>query len=202
MPATDRRQQLLETALEVFSRRGFEGATTKEIAAAAQVTEAVIFRHFPTKQALYAAVLDYHEHCADFQAWLAEAKACMDRSDDEGLFRSLAAAILRKHRTDPRGHRVALFAALEGHEQGLAHYRALSVPVFELLNDYILRRQREGALSDIPSAAILAGIAGMASHYAMMTQMFGFPTDLSEEDVIDAFTRILIRGVRPDPQKD
>ena len=32
MAATDRKHQLLETALDVFSRRGFEGATTKEVA--------------------------------------------------------------------------------------------------------------------------------------------------------------------------
>src|SRR5215472_4187224 len=116
MPATDRRQQLLETALEVFSRRGFEGATTKEIAAAAAVTEAVIFRHFPNKQSLYEAVLEYHQQCGHFEAWLAEAKAYMERSDDESLFRSIASAIIRAHRKDPRGHRVVLFAALEGHE--------------------------------------------------------------------------------------
>ena len=62
LPAEDRRRQLLETALGLFSKKGFDGTTTKEIAAAAGVTEAIIFRHFPTKQELYSAVLDYkHE---------------------------------------------------------------------------------------------------------------------------------------------
>jgi AcrR family transcriptional regulator len=201
MPATDRRHQLLETALEVFSRRGFEGATTKEIAAAAAVTEAVIFRHFPNKHALYAAVLDHHEQCSDFDAWLAEANACMERRDDEGLFRSIAAAILRAYRSDARGHRLVLFAALEGHEQGLAHHRALSIPIFELLSDYILRRQREGALANFPPGAILSAISGMATHYAMMTQMFGFDCDISDDAVIEAFTQIMMRGVRPAPPK-
>ncbi len=201
MPAIDRRQQLLETALEVFSRRGFEGATTKEIAAAAGVNEAVIFRHFPNKQALYTGVLDYQQQCGHFEAWLATAKACMARSDDEGLFRSIATAIINAHRKDPRGHRVVLFAALEGHEQGLAHHRALSIPVFELLNDYILRRQSEGALAQLPAGAILSGIAGMATHYAMMTQMFGFDCDISDDAVIEAFTRIMMQGVKPAPTK-
>ncbi len=199
MPATDRRHQLLETALEVFSRRGFEGATTKEIAAAAEVTEAVIFRHFPNKQALYAAVLDHHQQCSDFDAWLVEAKACMERRDDEALFRSIARAILRAYRVDPRGHRLVLFAALEGHEQGLAHHRALSIPIFELLSDYIGLRQREGALADLPPGAILSAIAGMATHYATMTQMFGFDSDISDDAVIEAFTRIMMRGVKPAP---
>jgi TetR/AcrR family transcriptional regulator len=200
MPATDRRQQLLEAALEVFSRRGFEGATTKEIAAAADVTEAVIFRHFPTKQALYAAVLEYHQQSCHFNDWLAEAKACMERCDDEGLFRTIAATVIETYRRDPRGHRVVLFAALEGHEQALAHYRALSIPIFELLNEYILRRQQEGALVPVSSGAILTAIAGMATHYAMLTQMFGFECDTSDEAIVETFTRILMNGIRSGPQ--
>jgi hypothetical protein len=46
MSAADRQRQLLEVALNAFSRRGFKGTTTKEIAAAAGVAEAVIFQHF------------------------------------------------------------------------------------------------------------------------------------------------------------
>src|ERR1035438_410395 len=90
LAATDRRQQLLESALDLFSRKGFEGATTKEIAAAAGVTEAIIFRHFPSKQALYQAVLDYRHESAETQEWLAETKGCMERNDDAGLMRAIA----------------------------------------------------------------------------------------------------------------
>jgi len=83
MAAGDRRNQLLEMALEAFSHRGFEGTTTKEIAAAAGVNEAVIFRHFPTKQALYEAVLAYGHQNSDFEEWMTETKGCMERNDDE-----------------------------------------------------------------------------------------------------------------------
>src|SRR5215471_4139576 len=113
MPASDRRTQLLETALNVFSQKGFNGATTKEIAAAAGITEAVIFRHFPTKQALYQAVLESEIGCAGFKEWLTEAQSCMDRNDDEGLFRAIASAIVENYRGDARLERVLLFAALE-----------------------------------------------------------------------------------------
>src|SRR3974377_150047 len=102
--ASDRRRQLVEAALEVFSRKGFGGTTTKEIAAAAGVTEAIIFRHFPTKSDLYNAVLDHHhnsEHVADC---IAQCKACMDRNDDEGLVRTIIETILAAYRRDQRGH--------------------------------------------------------------------------------------------------
>lgn len=199
MSASDRRQQLLETALDLFSRKGFEGATTKEIAAAAGVTEAMIFRHFPSKLALYKAVLDYTVHASEHESWLAEIKACMERSDDAGLLRALAANILRSYRRDPRFERVVLFAALEGHELGLAHHHQVAMPVFELLRDYIVRRQRRGALRGYNPGVIIEAIAGMTQHYAMMTQLFGYsaPDDLTDEKAIETFTQIVMNGIQP-----
>jgi TetR/AcrR family transcriptional regulator len=196
MPACDRRTQLLEIALNLFAKKGFNGTTTKEIAAAAGITEAVIFRHFPHKQALYQAVLESQIGCTGFQEWMAEAQACMDRNDDEGLFRAIAKIIIRSYSGEARHERVMLFAALEGNEQGLAHYRSFSIPIFEFLRVYIVRRQREGALADFDPGAILAAIAGMAQRYAMFTQMFGFSTEISAEQAADIFTRILMNGIQ------
>jgi TetR/AcrR family transcriptional regulator len=198
MSAIDRRQQLLETALDFFSRKGFEGATTKEIAAAAGVTEAIIFRHFTNKQALYKAVLDYTAHASNLDPWLAETRACMERRDDAGLLRSIANNILKSYRTDPRFERVVLFAALEGHEAGLAHHHQLALPIFELLRGYIVRRQRQGAFLGYNPGVIIEAIAGMTSHYAMMTQLFGYapPSGLSDEKAIETFTRIVMNGVQ------
>ena len=118
MSGTDRRHQLLDAALEIFARKGFEGTTTKEVAAAAGVTEAIIFRHFPTKQALYTAVLDQHVQSAAVQEWLSEIKSWMEQNNDAEVLRSIARVILRAYRTDARYERVLLFAALEGHELG------------------------------------------------------------------------------------
>jgi TetR/AcrR family transcriptional regulator len=196
MPACDRRTQLLEIALSLFAKKGFNGTTTKEIAAAAGITEAVIFRHFPHKQALYQAVLESQIGCTGFQEWMAEAQACMDQNDDEGLFRAIAKIIIRSYSGEATHERVMLFAALEGNEQGLAHYRSFSIPIFELLRVYIVRRQRERALADFDPGAILAAIAGMAQRYAMFTQMFGFSTEISAEQAADIFTRILMNGIQ------
>lgn len=198
LPAIDRRRQLLETALDVFSRKGFEGATTKEIAAAAGVTEAIIFRHFPSKQALYQAVLEYRHKSEEMREWLAETQQCMDRNDDEGLMRAIATKIVQTHRRDPRLQRVLLFAALESNEAGLAYHRQLSIPVFELLRQYVARRQREGALANYDPGMILAAIAGMSAYHAMMTGMFGFlDKSYSDEAVAETFTSILMNGILP-----
>lgn len=54
LPAADRKEAILAAAVPVFARLGRAGATTKEIAQAAGVSEALLYKHFPGKEALYA----------------------------------------------------------------------------------------------------------------------------------------------------
>lgn len=197
MNAGDRRRQLLDAALDLFSRKGFGGTTTKEIAAAAGVTEAIIFRHFASKQALYTAVLDSKAESCEHEEWLAEIQKHMDRNDDAGVLRTFAAAVLASYRDDARFERILLFAALEGHEHGLAHHRQFATPIFELFRDYIARRQREGAVRDYDPGLVIVAIAGMAQTYGIYTEFFGFKTlQIDDAEVTDTFTNIMLRGIR------
>jgi AcrR family transcriptional regulator len=54
----ERRQSIVEAVRNVFAEKGFDGTTTRELAKAAGVSEALIYKHFPSKQSLYAAMLD------------------------------------------------------------------------------------------------------------------------------------------------
>ena len=54
---TERKGLIIAAAREVFARAGYEAAKTLEIARAAKVSEALVYRHFPSKEALYRAVL-------------------------------------------------------------------------------------------------------------------------------------------------
>jgi TetR/AcrR family transcriptional regulator len=58
LSAEDRRACVLRAARGVFAKHGFRGAGTAEIAAAAGCSEPTLYKHFPSKQALFAAVLD------------------------------------------------------------------------------------------------------------------------------------------------
>ena len=55
---TDRRLSLLQAALDLFSTQGYDGTTTRAIAGRGGVTEALLFKHFATKQALLRAVVE------------------------------------------------------------------------------------------------------------------------------------------------
>src|ERR1700712_3017258 len=61
LPASERRALILEVARRLFARNGFHGTGMTEIAAAAGCSEPIIYKHFASKQALFAAVI---EECA------------------------------------------------------------------------------------------------------------------------------------------
>ncbi len=58
MAAPERRAQILAAARKCFCRSGFQAATTREIAAEAGISDALIYRHFPDKQALLTGLVD------------------------------------------------------------------------------------------------------------------------------------------------
>jgi AcrR family transcriptional regulator len=57
LDSEERRKAIVDAAMPLFARKGFAGTTTKEIARAAEVSEALVFQHFPSKAALYQAII-------------------------------------------------------------------------------------------------------------------------------------------------
>ena len=51
-----RREAIVKAVRKVFAEKGFHGTTTKELGRAAGVSEALLFKYFPNKEALYAAM--------------------------------------------------------------------------------------------------------------------------------------------------
>jgi len=58
LPAAKRREQLLDVASDLFSVRGYAGATTAQIAKEAGITEPIIYRHFKSKRDLFVALIE------------------------------------------------------------------------------------------------------------------------------------------------
>jgi AcrR family transcriptional regulator len=54
------RKRFLEVAEELFTAHGYRSVSIRDIAQACQVTNAALYYHFPSKEALYQEVLEYH----------------------------------------------------------------------------------------------------------------------------------------------
>ena len=57
LDSDERRKAIVAAAVPLFARKGFAGATTRELAEAANISEALLFKHFPSKKSLYAEIL-------------------------------------------------------------------------------------------------------------------------------------------------
>lgn len=60
-PADSRKQQIVETVLELLTAHGTEAVSAQVVADAIGVTQPAVFRHFPTKEAMWLAVMDWLE---------------------------------------------------------------------------------------------------------------------------------------------
>jgi TetR/AcrR family transcriptional regulator len=183
VPRDVRRVQILDAAAALFARRGFAGTTTREIAAAVGTSETVLFRHFPTKQDLYAAILEHWVPVADVDRWLDELRILADTRDDEGLFRAVVTAILGSYREVPDYHRLMLFAALE--DQALARIAQVkyTAPISSFLREYVARRQSEGAFRRLRPEIVVHVLLSVAAQYAQWKALGVNPLALSDRDI-------------------
>ena len=198
MTAEDRKIQILRVAVSLFSKKGFGGTTTKEIANAAGVSEAMVFRHYSTKEELYTAILD-HKACSgdamDPEELVAEA---LQEKNDWAVFHRLALGALEHHEADPEFQRLLLHSALEGHELAQMFFEKFVQRVYALLGGYIAGRQRDGAMVNIDPAIIVRAFIGMIVHHSLNNNLWDPKRRLlkiSNEEAARHFTDILLNGI-------
>ena len=112
--------QILQSAIELFSKNGFSGTTTKKIAKEAGVSEAMVFRHFSSKDELYKAIL-HSKVCEDGENQLpwegnSELVEAMEKNDDYQVFYQFAKRTLEKQQSDIGFIRLLFYSGLEENE--------------------------------------------------------------------------------------
>src|SRR5712691_8076580 len=201
MAGEQRRLQILRVAMRLFSQRGFRGTTTKEIAQAAGVSEAMVFRHFATKKELYSDILD-HKACAggpiDPEHMVADA---LQRKDDQAVFEGLALGALQHHESDPEFQRLLLHSALERHELAQMFFEQFVRRVYEFLGGYIRERQREGAMIKIDPTIVVRAFIGMVMHHSLNNNLWDPKRrllNISNRSAAKHFAVILLNGISID----
>src|SRR3989442_4159581 len=128
----ERQASIIAAAASLFAQKGFNGTTTREIAKTAGISEALLFRYFPTKRALYAAILAARSQLSQLMASIEEPT---DKRSDLRDFTAIAT--FRIHRgADPSLLRLLLFSALEGHELSDMFFRNRHRVFYEFLAGY------------------------------------------------------------------
>ncbi len=199
MAAEDRRQQIIEVAVRLFSQKGFRGTTTREIAEAAGVNEAIIFRHFATKGELYAAIIDQKANSAEVRALQQAIDEAMERCDDRRVFEAFAFHLLEFHERDDTAMRVLMYSALEGHELAEMIFRNHIARKHHHLAEYVKRRIAAGVFRRVDPMVAVRGFIGMVMNHAILNKFFRRDVrqllDLTNRQAAAAFTDLFLASM-------
>jgi AcrR family transcriptional regulator len=169
--AAGRREQILDVATGLFANQGFQGTTTKEIARQAGVNEALIFRHFPSKEELYWAVIKRKINSGSPREQMRERLAA--GGSDLEVLAGVASEILERRSRDLTLSRLLLYSALENHRLSHRFFRTYVAEYYEVLAEYIRQRIAEGRFRHVDPLLAARGFLGMVVYHSWVQELFG-----------------------------
>ena len=201
LDSDDRRKAIVMAAVPLFARNGFAGTTTRELAAAAGVSEALLFRHFPSKQSLYREILALG--CEGDPAL--EKLATLPASTETaiGIVRFMVRRFVLGSECDRRDldlkMRLVLHSCLEDGDYARELFATVAPRVVPLFTESLKAAEAAGDL--VPLAANGANRFWFAHHVAAM-MAFGFlpqagviPYEGDIDQLVEDASDFILRGI-------
>jgi len=191
LAASERRKQLIDIAMKLFSEQGFDGTSTREIAQAAGVNEAIIFRHFKTKEDLYWAVL------ADRIERRGRSRRVRELLESDGdareVMTAIAEAMLDRTAEDTAVTRLLFYSALRNRDLSERFFQTYAQEKFELLAEFIGRRIEAGEFRTADPMIAARSFLGTIIYHYLVEELLGgqrqraFSVRELAEEVTDIF---------------
>jgi len=200
LSSEERRDLIVEKAIELFSRQGFRATRVKDIAEAVGTSDALLFQHFPTKRDLYGAILERlcaRKHFTEVEELL----YYTDAYDVEDAFTRLSAWVLEQTEAEPAWLRLILYAALEQDDAS----PVLTHEHFQRIVDYVAYEIAEGQAAGRfkpgdPKAYARDFFAGLLGHAVMRTVVRNKEYAGNEtREVAATHVALFLRGLEQEP---
>ena len=195
IPGSVRKADIIRSAASLFAEKGFSGTKTREIALRAGVSEALIFKHFPSKEDLYAAILAEE---SPVPGLLSRVKSLAEQQKDVEVFSVIARTIVGGA-PDSELMRLILFSALENHELSDMFFQNHIRVFYDFLAGYIQQRIDDGAFQPVPSLVAARSFMGMLIYHRLLTVLFHAPLPNTAEDISRTFVSIMMNGLKISP---
>lgn len=179
----DKRRAILDAAAHVFMRDGFGLAGIDEIVAESGVSKRTLYAHFPSKEALFGAII--REWCDDLLTPLRHPQA-EDQSPRETLIalgRTFLTVILSAQGLSL--YRVVVAEAPRFPELGRVFFNAGHEPAATLLAGYIGRMTERGVFRAVDAHRVAEAFFGVMCGYMHDRMLLGI-NDQTTADEIDA----------------
>jgi TetR/AcrR family transcriptional regulator len=195
-----RRQQIVSAATRLFARKGFDGTTTRQIASAAGVNEAIIFRHFPSKEQLYRWVVSEQ---IQQSAPLRRPTALPSSRSPKKALSHFAETLLKGGERDVVLTRLLLFSALRDGELSESLFRSYTAGSLELIAAYIREGVDRGRLRKIDPELSARAFVGMVLYHRLIQELFAGDRHLKADSrqLGRLLADIWLNGVSARPKK-
>jgi AcrR family transcriptional regulator len=168
-PSTERREEILDAARRVFLMSGYAGATVREIAAAADVNDAVLYRSFSTKEQMFEEAI---------AAPLEEAvNAAFRSAPSDPEVREVSEAFVRDLLEAMRDIAPLLMVVLGDAERGADFYRQRFQPALSRLREVIDTNLPMWSHRDFDPDLAAMAVVGMCLFIALHNRFGNTPTD-------------------------
>ena len=188
----ERQASIITAAAALFAAKGFKGTTTREIAKTSGISEALLFKYFPTKRDLYAAILAEKSLLSELLAAVDEAAK---KRDDVRVFSLIAGYRIQQHK-DPTLLRLLLFSALEGHELSAMFFEHQHRKFYDYLSGYIAKRIKDGEFRRVDPLLAARAFTGMLAHHRLLHEIFKVPLHRSPADCVETYVSLFLNGLR------
>jgi AcrR family transcriptional regulator len=195
LAAPDRKKQLIDIAMKLFSKQGFDGTSTREIAKAAGISEAIIFRHFKTKEELYWAVLADRDESSGRNRRIREVLTSGD--DFYEILVSIAKTLLDRTADDASFTRLLFYSVLRNRELSGRFFRTYAHENFELLSDFIRKGIEGGQFRAVQPGLAAQSFLGMIIYHYLVQELFegGRYQRFSARELAEEIANLFLLGV-------
>jgi len=152
---------ILDAGLEVFSQHGFRGATLDQIAEVAGLSKPNLLYYFPSKDAVYLALLDQL-----LQTWLDPLRHMNPEGDPVEEILAYVHRKVELARDYPRESRLFANEMLQGAPRMKAQIEGPLKALVEEKSAVLRRWMAEGRIAQIPPAHLIFSIWALTQHYA------------------------------------
>lgn len=187
------RQRIVDAALRVFSEHGYKGATTRAIANQAGLNEVTLFRHFGTKKALLAAVLDQYSALPALKTILGDQLTGDYRQDLIAIGVQFLQVLTLRHE---------ILWLMLGEARRQPEIRevlaGLSRQGRQLMSAYLRQQMRRGVVRKLDAGVVAEAFVGMLLSQLLIQNMLGHTpgpqTDL--ESAVARYVDIFVQGTQ------
>ncbi|GEM_PF-584404 len=158
LSAGQRRRAILAVSAELFAEKGFKGTRTKDLAQLCGVSESVIFKHFPSKKALFEAVLWAKVDDLDIESSLS---ALPIDQPLEGTLKAVASKIFQVGVGDPGISKLLLAATEAGFPEADRLYMSWRIPFVKYIEGVLRERIERGEVHDVDPLLTARSFVGL-----------------------------------------